>query len=597
MKDSASCSNPWQLGLVRVCVTCALAMPFLWSQATATDATLLHNLIAIVAWGLLLVLFGCLPSPMSGNFRIGLELLVGTSIVFGVACLFLGHRTPWAVSALVVLMACTVVLQWAASDVSRDVLAKALVLGVAVAALFNAFVAIVQFLVPFQTGGLLMAFPPMTGRFTGNLFQPNHLANLCLLGLGSCLYLASPGSRWRSWWLATAWLLCGGVVLSGSRMGLVGLLMLVAWGIADFVRGRDLASARLALVPLAGFWFALRWVLANYSGLAFFEGYSGPVLGPSNVEALTSTRNVIWKHALVLLQDHIWTGVGWGKFGVYWALTPLEGRSEALFGHAHNLFLHLAVELGLPFALALLVFIAWFGFRALKRAHASPSDQLQHGCLLYLWAVMLLHSQLEYPLWYSYFFLPFTALCGLLGRDVFLANYPGSVRPLAIGQSTLGLVRRGVAVAAGSLVSFAAIHAWHDYRTRVEPLFSCFQCSPPARSEALVARARSSFWFGEVGNLVYLTDRTTHLGAERLADFGPLMIQKPNIPLLVTLGRALDAHGQQAYADHIANRLRESQVDEVQKGMKCEQPSQEFFCRKPGADLSVEEMLRIVEIR
>ena len=354
----------------------------------------------------------------------------------------------------------------------------------------------------------------------------------------------------------------------------------------------------MALVPLAGFWFALRWVLATYSGLAIFEGYHGPVMDPSNVEALTSARNVVWKHALVLIQGHPWTGVGWGQFGAYWALTPLEGRSEQFFGHAHNLFLHLAVEMGLPFALALLCFTAWFAFRALRQPHASSSDQLRHGCLLYLWAVILLHSQLEFPLWYPYFLLPFAALCGLLGRTVFLSKAPANVRPVAMDRSTLGLLRRGLAVVVGSLAVFAAAHAWHDYRTRVEPLFTCFQCSPEAK-EALVTQARSSFWFPEAGTRAYLFNKTTHLGAVQLADFGPILTRTPDVPLLFVLGRALDAQGYPSHADHIANRLREFPNRYVREALKvCEQQaSKEFFCRKPAADLSAEEILRMVEVR
>ena len=165
-----------------------------------------------------------------------------------------------------------------------------------------------------------------------------------------------------------------------------------------------------------------------------------------------------------------------------------------------------------------------------------------------------------------------------------------------MSQSTIGLLRRGISRVVGSLAFLLAVHAWHDYRMRVEPLFSCVPCEPQAKA-ALMTQARSSFWFGEAGNRVYLFNKT-NLGAEKLSDFGPLLLRMPDIPLMVVLGRALDAHGKQAHADHITNRLREAQSDAVQKGLKsCAQPSQEFFCRKAAADLSVEEMLRAVEIR
>ena len=598
-------SNPskllmsWQLGLLKVCVTCAVALPFLWAEPTVIGVTLLHGLLAIGAWGMLLLQLACLPAAPTGRIRAWIQPLFGAGLALGLAIIFLEPRAPtWAIEPLVILLACAVAWQCAGIDLHRDILIRAMMCGFVFAALWNAFVASVQFLIPFQTDGVFMAVAPPTGRAVGNLFQPNHLANLCLLGLAGCLHLALPGSRWRRWWWPAAWLLCGGLILSGSRMGLLGLLMLVAWGAVDLVRGRELAWARLALVPMAFFWSALRWALAHYSGLAIFERYQPPVVATSDVEALTSYRNVIWKQALVLLQDHPWAGVGWGKFGAYWALTPFERPLNMYFGHAHNLFLHLAVELGLPFALALLVFIAWFSFRALKRTHALPGDKFRHECLLYLGAVMLLHSQLEFPLWYPYFLLPFAALGGFLGRDGFFAKMPEGSQPMAMSPTTLGLVRRGVAVVVGSMVFLAAVHAWHDYRTRVEPVFTCFQCSRQAR-EALVTQARSSFWFGQASNRMFLSEKTIDLGAANLADFGPLLIEMPNIRLLVVMGRALDAHGKQSYADHIANRLREYQkFEEVRKGLEtCNLSSQEFFCRKPGPDLSVEEMLHVVEIK
>lgn len=589
--------HPWQLGLLKVWAICASAWPFLWSEDTLIDTHYLHGLLAIGAWGLLLVQLGCLPSRLPGRLTIGFELLGGLSLLAGGVVIFLGHRAPWALSLLLVLMACAVALQWAVSSLGRDLLARALMKGLAIAALWNAFVAVVQFLLPFQTDGVFMAFAQMTGRSMGNLYQPNHLANLCLLGLGGCLYLAVPGSRWRNWWWPAAWLLCGGVVLSGSRMGLVGLLMLVVWGLTDVVRGRDLAWARLAVVPLASFWFALRWALATSSGLAIFEGYHGPVVDPSNVEALTSARNVIWRHAWVLLQEHPWTGVGWGQFGAYWALTPLEGRGELFVGHAHNLFLHLAVEMGLPFALALLGFTAWFAFRTLMFVPASSGDQWGRWCLLYLGAVTLLHSQLEFPLWYPYFLLPFAALCGLLGRDVFFVRAPSELMPEAMSRSTLGWLRSGVAVGVGSLAFLAAIHAWHDYRTRLEPFLSCFQCAPQTRA-ALVMKARSSLWFSEAGVRGDLFSKESNLKTANLADFGPLLIRMPEVSLLFVLGRTLEAQGHLSHADHIANRLREFPNNYIRAALKtCEQDSHAFFCRKPAPDLSPEEVLHMVGAR
>jgi O-antigen ligase len=62
-----------------------------------------------------------------------------------------------------------------------------------------------------------------------------------------------------------------------------------------------------------------------------------------------------------------------------WTLTPLPGRPTAFFDHAHNLPLHLAAELGLPLALAVMALLlgafgsaAWRAWRCSRWAWAPP---------------------------------------------------------------------------------------------------------------------------------------------------------------------------------------------------------------------------------
>ena len=94
-----------------------------------------------------------------------------------------------------------------------------------------------------------------------------------------------------------------------------------------------------------------------------------------------------------------------------------------MFDHAHNLWLHLAVELGLPLTVlitALMLYLVGGVLRARLGAtlHTASRWRVSAGlrtvepnqavtahaaaCLL----VLLLHSAVEHPLWFSYFFLP-----------------------------------------------------------------------------------------------------------------------------------------------------------------------------------------------
>jgi hypothetical protein len=67
--------------------------------------------------------------------------------------------------------------------------------------------------------------------------------------------------------------------------------------------------------------------------------------------------------------------------------------------NAHNLPLHIAVELGLPAALGVCGGVLWPIWRGQPHRERDPDRQIAWGAL----AVIGLHSLLEYPLWYGPF--------------------------------------------------------------------------------------------------------------------------------------------------------------------------------------------------
>ena len=116
----------------------------------------------------------------------------------------------------------------------------------------SAVVACIQVYAPQWTDGMLIAHSGLPGRAVGNLRQPNHLSSLLLWGL-IALAAVAQGGRWfglRLGWPAAATLavlLVLAVVLSASRTGTLGVLLLAAWGLAD----RRLAGrVRLGLLAL-----------------------------------------------------------------------------------------------------------------------------------------------------------------------------------------------------------------------------------------------------------------------------------------------------------------------------------------------------------
>lgn len=208
-------------------------------------------------------------------------------------------------------------------------------------------------------GPLLQRLPtPLVGRLDGAEagFNPNQVAGTLLYVLPLFIALAVYGllRRPRAWmtWLPaglTAAIIGGVLLLSQSRGGLLGLaaglgVMLLInwrWGRRLLLAGTLAALLGLALVPL--------------------DSLSGNLENAQNVEQVAGSltlagRIEIWSRALYGIQDFSFTGMGLGTFRkIVHILYPLFTIApDQDFAHAHNFFLQMALDFGIPGLIALL---------------------------------------------------------------------------------------------------------------------------------------------------------------------------------------------------------------------------------------------------
>jgi hypothetical protein len=119
----------------------------------------------------------------------------------------------------------------------------------------------------------------------------------------------------------------------------------------------------------------------------------------------------LWSNVLTLIGQKPWLGWGWGELDYAHFITLYAGpRFCAILDNAHNLPLHLAVELGIPAALALCLGALWLVWRG-KPWHETDTPRQMAWAVL---AVIALHSLLEYPLWYGPFQIALALCVGLL---------------------------------------------------------------------------------------------------------------------------------------------------------------------------------------
>ncbi|MDD5332978.1 MAG: Wzy polymerase domain-containing protein [Rhodoferax sp.] len=321
------------------------------------------------------------------------------------------------------------------------------------------------------------------GEAFANLRQRNQFATLTNIGVAALLWWF-PSSQLRpvfaangAWFASTRWrtraalaaavLLALGNAASSSRTGMVQLLLLLALAWIWRPRGRPqqwFELRRVLLVTLLAYAIAA-FALPVWVGL---DPHANGILARLHDAGPQCTgRMTLWSNVWHLIVQRPWLGWGWGELDYAHFITLYPGeRFCDILDNAHNLPLHLAVELGLPLALAVCAAFVWLVGRAKPWLETDRTRQLAWAVL----AVILLHSLLEYPLWYGPFQMAFGLSIWLLGRapDRFLKESEG-LGPVVAWPAALVSI---------SLLALVAYAGW-DYQ-RVSQIYRV----PAMRSEA-----------------------------------------------------------------------------------------------------------------
>jgi len=357
--------------------------------------------------------------------------------------------------------------------------------------------------------------PAKAGEAYGNLRQRNQFATLCNIGLAVLLFragLEQDAGRKMTWWAAVAALfLMATNAASGSRTGLVQLftlfVLLALWhGLIGALRDPVLRAATLGYV-LAALGFALLGALQHTGG--------GIWSRVQDAAPACASRTVLWSNVLHLIAQKPWFGWGWGELDYAHFITLYPGeRFCEILDNAHNLPLHLAVELGIPAAAVFFGGCAWLVLRNRPWAEKDPTRQMAWSVL----AVIGLHSMLEYPLWYGPFQLAVVLSLWLLWRNP--EEHVASV------QASLSVrVVTGAAVAA--LLVLCAFVAW-DY-WRISQIYLPPAARHAAYREDTMAKIQGSWFFkeqvqfAELSTTTLAPDNAAHIHelARRMLHFSP----------------------------------------------------------------------------
>ena len=252
-------------------------------------------------------------------------------------------------------------------------------------------------------------FPTLKTRAFSTLQNPNLLAAflLMVMSLAGAIFCSTNKLRFRLPLLA----------VSG-----VALLCLI------FTYSRGAWVSLVAIAVICGFLFSRRllWVLGPALVVIGFLAREEVIARVTSIFNPTDTsavlRMALWESTWGMITDHPMTGIGWGAYQfVYPQYDFFIQNPETIIFHAHNMYLNIAAELGLPgitlFLLALFAHLL-IGFRVLCRT----SKPEQRGVVMGLIAVIigvLVNGMTDYALFnieVSMIFWLFVALISVFSR-------------------------------------------------------------------------------------------------------------------------------------------------------------------------------------
>ncbi len=339
--------------------------------------------------------------PQISLVFIGLTVILGLQWTMGM--LQSTQYTLLMLSYLVWAFLLAVIGSYLRQEFGWERLATTLAWFLLIAGIINASIVMLQIVV--RTGGTITFLPFLTDY--GTISQANHFADFITLSAISLIYLYIKGRFSPGFFtLILIWLLQI-LTFSGSRSAWLYLIAITTLSFilhkATFKQHKETSTSRHLL-------HISMLVLPTFAVVQLFTYYVIPNdlvnsiiqrIADATTTDTPSARLHIWYDSLRLFMQSPWLGIGAGAMRLesFQLLDmPTAMAYKGIFEHAHNVFLHLLVEMGIgAFFIALIGLIAWV------RAFKWQELNLETWWAIALLTVLGIHSMLEYPLWYAYF--------------------------------------------------------------------------------------------------------------------------------------------------------------------------------------------------
>ncbi len=314
----------------------------------------------------------------------------------------------WAILLMVVAL-------WLRAQLGLEKVITTLAWFFLVGGLLQGLTGLVQYL---GIGGWVGAFVTFKQSIAvhGNISQSNHFATHITLGAVALIYLFTERRISAVLSFGLLGFFAFMALLAGSRSI---FLYTLSFGLLSYVAYKKQSRPTNLRLCVASLFFLLAYVCSRFllawidpwllENLATISDNEHPFLYNTGIERLSHTqadvglRTSEWQKAWQMFLEAPSFGVGVGNYGWYsFSLQSLPEFSRFpksnLFSHSHNLFAQVLTETGIVgFTVVLTLIIGWIG--QFVRHPLTPLRWFVAATLL----ILFIHSNLEFPLWYSFF--------------------------------------------------------------------------------------------------------------------------------------------------------------------------------------------------
>jgi O-antigen ligase len=235
------------------------------------------------------------------------------------------------------------------------------------------------------------------GVATGFFANCNHLATLLVVSIPMLFALVSDlRKRLNNASSESALLL---MAIGGFLLVLVGIFLTGSLAVLLLALSVALISATLLMretIRVRGPLIAVTVISIAAMGVVYVTPLHDKLMSANQTSF--ESRQTIWSDSVRAIGDHIMLGSGVGSFQrVYRQYEDYSTVTRTFANHAHNDYLEIALEAGMPGLLLLAAFFLWWGTRAVQIWRSAALDRYAVAASIAS-AAVLIHSLVEYPL-------------------------------------------------------------------------------------------------------------------------------------------------------------------------------------------------------